>query len=537
MYGEDGDPYVFLGALFDPICEGGGSSAVLKTCDADVEQSALGGLPQCAYDTRMTVAKNVAALSDTSAAGSFGDFEKVKGPGPALPPAPSPPPSPPPPSPPPPPPPPSPSVVPFSSKVISFDKHLHIKAGSWINTQIDARDLGFGSYLVRIDNFDSAQFGGGQWSESYSGLMTWYNKITNSGDTCKVELTQSGHAANGRHVLLQTKEYSVTQQHGIGFDLWSNEGTTRAMPVHFKFRQVMPDPGAERPGGKVAPKNEVDNLSYFPVVADLKTTGEGLWTDTGIERDDLFSGTYFVQVQCVSTAGNGGGLYEETFTGLMSWYSTITNGYNGVDAESDEISLHHTGHAANGCKVMLCTQRRTWNVGRGSLALQMATKCQHGSGTTHAFRYDFFFRLASPASLPTSAVVYGDHQPSPGLDEFKTLDRHFRIRNQWTNVPVSAGALATGTYLVQFKNVDIHAVGVYAETFSAVMSWRSGGTNANDASELVNFHSAGHARNNVKFKLRFKESGWQGPWEGLQIWCSHDTPAAQVYTVVFKRMI
>jgi len=186
---------------------------------------------------------------------------------------------------------------------------------------------------------------------------------------------------------------------------------------------------------------------------------------------------------------------------------------------------------------MLRTQRRTWNVGRGGLALQMATKCQHGSGTTHAFRYDFFFRLAIPASPPPSAVVYGDHQPSPGLDEFKTLDRHFRIRNQWTNVPVSAGALATGTYLVQFKNVDIHAVGVYAETFSAVMSWRSGGTNANDASELVNFHSAGHARNNVKFKLRFKESGWQGPWEGLQIWCSHDTPAAQVYTVVFKRMI
>jgi hypothetical protein len=101
MYGEDGDPYVFLGALFDPICEGGGSSAVLKTCDADVEQSALGSLPQCAYDTKMTVAKNVAALTDTSAAGSFGDFEKVKGPSPALPPAPSPPPpSPPPPSPP-----------------------------------------------------------------------------------------------------------------------------------------------------------------------------------------------------------------------------------------------------------------------------------------------------------------------------------------------------------------------------------------------------------------------------------------------------
>ena len=66
MYGEDGDPYVFLGALFDPICEGGGSSAVLKTCDADVEQSALGSLPQCAYDTKMTVAKNVAALTDTS---------------------------------------------------------------------------------------------------------------------------------------------------------------------------------------------------------------------------------------------------------------------------------------------------------------------------------------------------------------------------------------------------------------------------------------------------------------------------------------
>ena len=49
MYGEGGDPNVFLGALFDPICEGGGSSAVLTTCEAEDEQSALGGLPQCAY--------------------------------------------------------------------------------------------------------------------------------------------------------------------------------------------------------------------------------------------------------------------------------------------------------------------------------------------------------------------------------------------------------------------------------------------------------------------------------------------------------
>jgi hypothetical protein len=90
MYAENSDPNVFLGQLFDPICEGGGSSAVLTTCDADVEESALGGLPQCAYDTRMTVAKNIAALSDTSAAGTFGDFEKVIGPGPDLPPSPSP---------------------------------------------------------------------------------------------------------------------------------------------------------------------------------------------------------------------------------------------------------------------------------------------------------------------------------------------------------------------------------------------------------------------------------------------------------------
>ena len=65
MYGEDGDPYVFLGALFDPICEGG-SSAVLTTCEAEDEESALGlgGSPQCISDSKMGVAKNIPVLHD-----------------------------------------------------------------------------------------------------------------------------------------------------------------------------------------------------------------------------------------------------------------------------------------------------------------------------------------------------------------------------------------------------------------------------------------------------------------------------------------
>lgn len=93
MYGEGGDPNVFLGALFDPICEGGGSSAVSTTCEAEDEEPALGlgGSPQCISDSKMRVAKNIPALHDTSLAVAFGDFTKVIGPGPALPPAPPPP--------------------------------------------------------------------------------------------------------------------------------------------------------------------------------------------------------------------------------------------------------------------------------------------------------------------------------------------------------------------------------------------------------------------------------------------------------------
>ena len=66
MYGEDDDPYVFLGALFDPTCEGGGSSAVLTTCEAEDEESALGlgGSPQCISDSKMRVAKNIPVLHD-----------------------------------------------------------------------------------------------------------------------------------------------------------------------------------------------------------------------------------------------------------------------------------------------------------------------------------------------------------------------------------------------------------------------------------------------------------------------------------------
>ena len=76
---------------------------------------------------------------------------------------------------------------------------------------------------------------------------------------------------------------------------------------------------------------------------DFTPPTDNEWTDIGINGSNLSAGTYIVQLYIYE--GNGG-QYNETYSGIMTWFNGNTN-----DDNSDEIFLHNAGHASNAASV------------------------------------------------------------------------------------------------------------------------------------------------------------------------------------------
>ena len=95
--------------------------------------------------------------------------------------------------------------------------------------------------------------------------------------------------------------------------------------------------------------SDVDQLYTVTVSAQLTTS----WQDTGINSNEMSTGTYIVQVS-VNDQAVGGQHYNEMYSGVMSWYGSSTN-----SNEVDEIVLHRAGHAPNAGNFYLRTERHT----------------------------------------------------------------------------------------------------------------------------------------------------------------------------------
>lgn len=100
------------------------------------------------------------------------------------------------------------------------------------------------------------------------------------------------------------------------------------------------------------------------------------WMDTGITGTDLSSGSYMVQISGMSSSDTT--LYNEIFTGVMSWYSGTTN-----SSDSDEILLHKAGYATNGATLYLKTTRVS---GGNYLKLQIASN-RSNSSSSYTFKF------------------------------------------------------------------------------------------------------------------------------------------------------
>jgi hypothetical protein len=106
------------------------------------------------------------------------------------------------------------------------------------------------------------------------------------------------------------------------------------------------------------------------------------WLDTGINATDLQTGTYIVQIYNVTDHTVGGQHYNETYSGIMSWYSGNPNAEH-----SDEIILHRAGLSPNNGRIYLRV-KRTYNADTNDLKLQIASDL----AATGAYTYTFKFR-------------------------------------------------------------------------------------------------------------------------------------------------
>lgn len=105
------------------------------------------------------------------------------------------------------------------------------------------------------------------------------------------------------------------------------------------------------------------------------------WMDTGIAGENLSDGTYIIQVSGLTT--NSTGFYQEVYSGVMTWFSSMTNS-SGVD----EIPLHNAGHAENGNEIYLRTARMDAGSDRkGRLKLQIAALKAGTAADTITFKF------------------------------------------------------------------------------------------------------------------------------------------------------
>jgi hypothetical protein len=117
----------------------------------------------------------------------------------------------------------------------TFTKSLTLTT-SWIDTGISGSALATGTYIIQVyvDNYDVS---GGQYTEYYSGTMSWFASTTNSTDYDEIVLHKAGHAPNSNWINLRTLRQ--VNPGTLKLQIISSVATTSADNYIFKFRRMI----------------------------------------------------------------------------------------------------------------------------------------------------------------------------------------------------------------------------------------------------------------------------------------------------------
>ena len=212
----------------------------------------------------------------------------------------------------------------------------------------------------------------------YRNSGTW-------GSWKQLAFTDSSITGNaGTATKLQTaRSINGTNFDGTGNITTANWGTARNITIGNTAKSVNGSANVTWSLSEIGAAAASHTHNYVPTSDySLTTISKTLtlttsWQDTGITGSNLSTGTYIVQVSGMSAEATS--LYQEIWSGTMSWFQGTTN-----STDSDEIILHKAGHASNGRTIYLRTIRTS---NSGYLKLQIASShALSSSNITFKFR-------------------------------------------------------------------------------------------------------------------------------------------------------
>ena len=125
---------------------------------------------------------------------------------------------------------------------------------------------------------------------------------------------------------------------------------------------------------------EIDGYVSVPVSLSFDGTN---WITVTSGGSHLGTGTWIVQAYIHSAGSAGSGqLYDETYSGIFTWYSGGTN-----STVANDIALHNAGHAPNG-EVISMRTRRTGSGGGVNLVFEIKSNVSWG-GTARTTYFAF----------------------------------------------------------------------------------------------------------------------------------------------------
>ena len=109
---------------------------------------------------------------------------------------------------------------------------------SWQDTGINGTDLATGTYIVSVFVNDNA-VSGQHYSETYSGVMSWYSANTNSSEHDEIVLHRAGHAPNAADFFLRTERSPSADTNDLMLQMRGSTSNTGNSNYVFKFRRMI----------------------------------------------------------------------------------------------------------------------------------------------------------------------------------------------------------------------------------------------------------------------------------------------------------
>lgn len=116
---------------------------------------------------------------------------------------------------------------------------LNLTLGTaWQDTTINASDLATGTYIVQV-LVNNVASGGGQTSEYYSGVMSWFSADTNETSSDEITLHRAGHSNGGNAVFLRIQRTVTADAADMKLQISSTNNDSGASNVTLKFRRMI----------------------------------------------------------------------------------------------------------------------------------------------------------------------------------------------------------------------------------------------------------------------------------------------------------